>query len=240
MGLCSLRSQASLVPRSPRLLRSGCSCSWLTWEQDGPKADVAVRVRRVVVAAERRAAAVRDGVPIAATEHPVRARSRPMRIGRRRGGVAPPPIPTPLEQVAGHVEKAISVRGKVTHRAGIRVVASLETRMIAPRRTGVAGVAGGTVIVNQATASLRLRAPGQGTRPTAKTRFCRPGALTGRPTLFPRLRSSEAAWAGRAALAQARRVNWSIAAIETTPTPLPNYSCAECWVGYAAAGQRVQ
>jgi len=34
-------------------------------------------------------------------------------------------------------------------------------------------------------------APGQGTRPTAKTRFCRPGALTGRPTLFPRVRSSE-------------------------------------------------
>ena len=34
-------------------------------------------------------------------------------------------------------------------------------------------------------------APGQGTRPTAKTRFCRPGALTGRPTVIPRLRSSE-------------------------------------------------
>ena len=39
---------------------------------------------------------------------------------------------------------------------------------------------------------LSLRSPGQGTRPTAQTRFCRPGALTGRPTLFPWVRSSEA------------------------------------------------
>ena len=35
--------------------------------------------------------------------------------------------------------------------------------------------------------------PGQGTRPAAKARFCRPGALTGRPTVIPRVRSSEAA-----------------------------------------------
>ena len=34
--------------------------------------------------------------------------------------------------------------------------------------------------------------PGEGTRPTtASARRCRPGALTGRPTLFPRVRSSE-------------------------------------------------
>ena len=39
--------------------------------------------------------------------------------------------------------------------------------------------------------------PGQGIRPTAKARFGRPGALTGRPTVIPRVRSSEC-WAVRA------------------------------------------
>ena len=34
-------------------------------------------------------------------------------------------------------------------------------------------------------------------RPTAKTRFCRPGALTGRPMLFPRLRRLEPVVCGK-------------------------------------------
>jgi hypothetical protein len=39
---------------------------------------------------------------------------------------------------------------------------------------------------------MRPTSPGQGTRPIARARFGRPGALTGRPTPIPPARSSEA------------------------------------------------
>ena len=70
-----LRSQSSLVPRSPRLLRSALRLNSLTWGQNGTEPEVAVvPVRRAAVAAVRRPAVERVGVPTAAPIHTARAR----------------------------------------------------------------------------------------------------------------------------------------------------------------------
>ena len=69
-----LHSQSSLVPRSPRLLRSALLLNSLTWGQNGTESKADVPVRRVVVAAVRRPAVDRAVAPTAAPKHTVRAR----------------------------------------------------------------------------------------------------------------------------------------------------------------------
>src|ERR1039458_2856082 len=73
----ALRSQASLVPRSPQLLRAAHpprSLSSLTGGQDGPEPEGVVAARRVeVVAAVRRPAVERAAAPTAAPNHAARA-----------------------------------------------------------------------------------------------------------------------------------------------------------------------
>jgi hypothetical protein len=72
-----LRSQASLVPRSPRLLRAArlsCCLSSLTWGEDRTEPYAVVAGTRAAEAAVRRPAVERVEAPTAAPKHAVIAR----------------------------------------------------------------------------------------------------------------------------------------------------------------------
>ena len=98
-----LRSQASIVPRSPHLLRSNRSSSRLTWGKHRPETYVDVPGRRVVAAADRRPAMPAVAAPTAPANHAVRASRSPSGINPRPSRIRAIPIPTPLPQVPVHV-----------------------------------------------------------------------------------------------------------------------------------------
>src|ERR1051325_5172664 len=105
-GVALFRSYSNSGPHF-RSLR----CSKLILGENNPETDEVVRVRREISAALRRPAIPRVDVPTAPSDHAVRARNGPLRIGHASSLINVIPVLTQLPHVSNDVIQSPAVRG---------------------------------------------------------------------------------------------------------------------------------
>jgi len=119
------RSSSELSNR--RKIKDG---RWNSRSPGDTEPDIAAGAIGVVAVATRRATEDGDDVPVAAAQHTVRTRRRPLRVCLRACRIVPVPVVHPLKHIARHVVQTEPVAEFAAHWTRLAVRVAIEPRNV--------------------------------------------------------------------------------------------------------------